>query len=153
VWQSPRIKSVYTPRASVTALFRQYMQYGFWKVAVIRKHRALAAWRHAVPPLFVGSIAGAVLLTAIAALLGMHTAAAWIGAALAAELLVYGSACCVAALGFSRSLELPSLAMLPFVMGMYHVAYGCGFLAGLVRRERPHTGDGAPVSAFTELTR
>src|SRR5579863_3983984 len=62
IWQSPRIRSSYTPRGSLVALFRQYMQYGYWKVAVIRKHRSLASWRHAVPPLFVASIVlGAVL--------------------------------------------------------------------------------------------
>jgi hypothetical protein len=33
-------------RASLSALFRQYMQYGYWRVAVIRKHRSLASWRH-----------------------------------------------------------------------------------------------------------
>ena len=38
IWQSPRIASWYRPRATLTALFRQYFQYGFWKVSVIRKH-------------------------------------------------------------------------------------------------------------------
>src|ERR1700686_1882952 len=49
IWQSPRIISWYRPRASLSAVFRQYFQYGFWKVAVIRKHRKPASWRHLVP--------------------------------------------------------------------------------------------------------
>src|SRR6185503_8328208 len=89
VWQSPRIKSTYTPRASLSALFRQYIQYGFWKVAVVRKHRALASWRHVVPALFVSSIMISLLLIAVMALLGLNTAAAVIGDVLAGELLLY----------------------------------------------------------------
>src|SRR5205807_6486070 len=96
IWQSPRIKSSYTPRGSIVALFRQYMQYGFWKVAVIRKHRALAAWRLAVPPLFVGSIALGAVLVIFALILGMFSAATWIGAVWGRELLVYVVPCAAA---------------------------------------------------------
>src|SRR5207245_4972614 len=39
--------------SSFASLFRQYFQYGFWKVAVIRKHRLPASWRHLVPGTFV----------------------------------------------------------------------------------------------------
>ena len=53
VWQSPEIVSWYHPRSSLGALFRQYFQYGFWKVAVIKKHRLPASWRHLVPGAFV----------------------------------------------------------------------------------------------------
>ena len=35
VWQSPRIRSWYWPRASLRTLFAQYFQYGFWKVRVM----------------------------------------------------------------------------------------------------------------------
>ena len=46
IWQSPRIVSWYRPRTRLRDVFRQYFQYGFWKVAVIRKHRRPASWRH-----------------------------------------------------------------------------------------------------------
>src|SRR5262249_53760198 len=36
IWQSPRIKSWYRPRGSLKALWRQYVQYGYWKVRVIQ---------------------------------------------------------------------------------------------------------------------
>lgn len=153
IWQSPRIQSVYTPRDSITALFRQYMQYGFWKVAVIRKHRALAAWRHAVPPVFVGSILLGAALSLTALLLRWPGAAAWIGAALGAELLLYAAACCAAAVRCSKSLEWRALLMLPGVMGVYHIAYGSGFLAGLIKHALPDSGGGRSLPAFTELTR
>jgi succinoglycan biosynthesis protein ExoA len=62
IWQSPRITSWYRPRATLAALFRQYFQYGFWKVAVIRKHGKPASWRNLVP--------GASILIGVVLLLG-----------------------------------------------------------------------------------
>src|SRR5258708_4071747 len=153
IWQSPRIKSSYATRGSIVALFRQYMQYGFWKVAVIRKHGALAAWRHAVPPLFVGSIVLGVVLAILALMLGKSGAASWIGAALGGERFAYEVGCVVASLRFSDSLDLPALLMVPVVMAVYHVAYGCGFLVGLLKPARAQSGSTTTVSMFTELTR
>ena len=43
IWQSPKIKSWYRPRGSLSALFRQYMQYGYWKVRMIQKHKLPAS--------------------------------------------------------------------------------------------------------------
>jgi glycosyltransferase involved in cell wall biosynthesis len=147
VWQSPRIQSLYTPRSSLAALFRQYVQYGFWKVAVIRKHRALAAWRHAVPPLFVASLLLTVLLALTTAAAGASHAVTWIGAVLGLEVLAYLLACAAAALPFASTLDTRTLLILPAVMAIHHVAYGLGFLAGLLR-------PGAWMSGyFTGLTR
>ena len=153
IWQSPGIRSSYMPRDSLAVLFRQYMQYGFWKVAVIRKHRALAAWRHAVPPLFVCSIALGAVLTAVAASLGMPRAALWTGTALGAELLLYALACAAAALPFARSLDLPALLVLPAAMAIHHIAYGCGFVLGTLRPVRRSKESEPPGRLFTELTR
>jgi succinoglycan biosynthesis protein ExoA len=153
VWQSPRIRSAYTPRASITALFRQYLQYGFWKVAVIRKHRGLASWRHVVPVLFVSSILLSWALIALAAVLGFSTIALAISAALAAGLSVYCLACVAAALPFARSLDWPPLLILPGVMAVYHVAYGLGFLAGVIKLTGRASETAAPDRLFTALTR
>jgi glycosyltransferase involved in cell wall biosynthesis len=153
VWQSPRIKSSYTPRASITALFRQYMQYGFWKVAVIRKHRALASWRHVVPVLFVGSILLSWALIALAAVLGFSTFALAISAALAGGLSVYVLGCVAAALPFARSLDWRALLILPGVMAVYHISYGLGFLAGILKLTGRASEKAAPDRLFTALTR
>ena len=53
IWQSPCIKSWYYPRERLYQLFKQYMQYGYWKVRVIQKHRIPASWRHLIPGFFV----------------------------------------------------------------------------------------------------
>jgi succinoglycan biosynthesis protein ExoA len=152
IWQSPRIKSSYVPRGSLVALFRQYMQYGYWKVAVIRKHRGLASWRHAAPPLFVASMLSGAVLTVAAAALRMPTIAIWTGAALGVELSAYALACAAASVRFARSLDLRSLLVLPAVMALPHFAYGFGFLIGILNSLRPRAAR-MPSAVFTELTR
>jgi len=54
---SPEIRSVYRPRASLAALARQFYAYGIGKAQVLRRDRAAFQLRHAVPPVFVVSIA------------------------------------------------------------------------------------------------
>ena len=46
VWQSAAIRSTYRPRDSLSALWRQWLQYGYWKPFVMRKHGQAAALRH-----------------------------------------------------------------------------------------------------------
>lgn len=130
VWQSPAIVSWYQPRGSLRQLFQQYFQYGFWKVAVIRKHRLPASWRHLVPAAFVLAL---VLLPAVSLKL-------W--AAMAA---CYLAACAGAALLAARQHGWRLLPALPLVFLVYHAAYGSGFLTGLVCA--------GPHPVFTKVTR
>ena len=153
IWQSPRIQSVYVPRACIRELFRQYLQYGFWKVAVIRKHGALASWRHAAPVLFVTWIGLSLVLLAVADALRLPALAGAVGAVLAAGLSIYTLACAAAALEFSRRLPLLSLAILPAVMAIYHVAYGLGFLLGILKSSGKREREPAKEGLFTVLTR
>jgi succinoglycan biosynthesis protein ExoA len=69
IWQSPKIRSWYRPRGSLSALFKQYMQYGYWKVRVIQKHKLPASWRHLVPGAFVLALLVLILLSAFCFLL------------------------------------------------------------------------------------
>jgi len=43
----------YYVRGSYTSLSRQFFQYGYWKVFVNKKHKAVTTLRQVVPPLFV----------------------------------------------------------------------------------------------------
>ncbi len=153
IWQSPRIRSAYTPRNSITALFRQYLQYGFWKVTVMRKYGALACWRHAVPVLFVCSILLSTVAIPLTLAMGLRTAAVTLEAALSAELLVYLLACIAAAVTFSGPLEWRARLILPVVIAVYHVAYGLGFLIGIMTPARGGLRTSGPTGFFTALTR
>lgn len=134
IWQSPRIKSWYRGRGSLGDLFRQYRQYGYWKVRVIQKHRLPASIRHVVPAAFVVSIV--LLLIAswwwpsarwtLIAVVGLYTAATLAASAVTARKA-------------GRNWRL--LPILPLVFGTYHISYGIGFLQGvidfLIVRRRP----------------
>jgi succinoglycan biosynthesis protein ExoA len=141
IWQSPRIKSWYKPRGSLCALFKQYMQYGYWKVRVIQKHRMPASLRHLVPGMFV-------LLMLVLPLVALWwSLAGWAWLALMG-IYTLGN---VAASSLTAARQGWNLfLLLPCVFACYHFGYGLGFLHGIwdlvVLRRRPSR-------TYTELTR
>jgi len=129
IWQSPAIVSWYSPRVTLRALFLQYFQYGFWKAAVVRKHRLPGSWRHLVPVAFV--LTHVLLFAACIA-----TAAAdpsefavfsrlWL-----ALVLAYAAANVTASVAAARKSGWATLPYLPAVFTVYHFSWGLGFLAG-----------------------
>lgn len=121
VWQASRIRSTYRPRATLSQVFRQYLQYGYWKPFVMKKHGQAASLRHLVPGLFVALL----LVLALPALLGW----AWpLGALLAA----YGGAvlAMTAAVSHQQRTTLGVAVRIPAVIAAYHLGYGIGSLAG-----------------------
>jgi succinoglycan biosynthesis protein ExoA len=142
VWQSKAIRSWYTPRGSLKQLFRQFYQYGYWKVPVIRKHRMPASPRHLAPFAFLVAIgAGSIL-------------APWSVMAGAAAVSLAGAYVLVMSIGtFSEPAvrKQPQL-FLPMAgaLACMHFGYGLGFALGTVdflilRRPSP--------AAATRLTR
>ena len=122
IWQSSRIRSSYRPRARLVQVFRQYLQYGYWKPFVMKKHGQPARLRHLVPALFV---AGVVLL-GLGALVGLGARP------LLALLGAYAAA--VAAMSAAVLVAAPQPAAValrvPAVIVAYHLAYGIGTLLG-----------------------
>jgi glycosyltransferase involved in cell wall biosynthesis len=130
IWQSPEIVAWYSPRASLSALFRQYFQYGFWRVAVLRKHRLPGAWRQVAPAAFVVAnliIVAAVILRGIMG----NGPLPWFGAAAMSLDLTYLLASLVAAFITAKRDGWTLFPILPFVFATYHISYGIGFLLGI----------------------
>src|SRR5262249_50755322 len=123
IYQSTRIHSWYHVRGSLRTLFRQYMQYGYWKVLVIRKHQMPASWRHLVPGIFVGSLC----LSAIVGLLWFP--AWWVGGSLA---LLYMAVTLMAAMIIAARTQWTLFPVLPAVIACFHFGYGYGFLRGIL---------------------
>lgn len=123
VWQSPRIRSWYHPRDSLVELFRQYAQYGYWKVIVIQKHRLPASWRHLVPGGFLFTL----ILLGIASLFWSKALFAlwWI-------LGVYVLSNLIVSFFVALKEDWKFLPILPVVFACYHFGYGYGFLGGLI---------------------
>jgi GT2 family glycosyltransferase len=141
IYQSPRIRSWYHVRGSLTALFRQYMQYGYWKVLVIRKHQTPASLRHIVPGVLVGSIC-------LLAVLGIFwTPGLWAAAGLA---LLYAMGALWLSLIIAAQTKWTLLPALPGVVWCFHFGYGYGFLRGVFDFVVLHN---APQTQFVQLTR
>jgi cellulose synthase/poly-beta-1,6-N-acetylglucosamine synthase-like glycosyltransferase len=123
IWQSAKIKSWYRPRTSLRALFKQYAQYGYWKVRVIQKHHLPASWRHLVPGAFV-------LVLGVLGMLALFSPLAlWAWLAVFALYIMLSLAASLSSASRSAWKLLP---VLPAVVGCYHFGYGYGFLRGIL---------------------
>ncbi|HVO42186.1 MAG TPA: glycosyltransferase family 2 protein [Aggregatilineales bacterium] len=120
---SDRILSKYYNRSSLRTLWRQYFQYGYWKIRVMQKHPGQMRFRQFVPPLFVGGIVVGLVLqpfSGLVRLLWLLGVALYIVANLAA------SAYIAARSGW------PHMRWLPVIFATLHLSYGSGFLLGLI---------------------
>ncbi|MEK6802006.1 MAG: glycosyltransferase family 2 protein [Nitrospirota bacterium] len=123
IWHSPRIKSWYKPRRSLKALLRQYVQYGYWRVRVVQKRKAVASLRQYVPGTFVFAL----LSLPLAAFLWSPLWWLWLGILTAYCFCTIGISLTVAARRGWRYFPI-----LPPVFACYHLGYGAGFLHGMV---------------------
>jgi len=141
IYQSPRIRSWYHVRDSFRAVFRQYMQYGYWKVLVIRNHRLPASIRHIIPAAFVGTLG----LLLIAGLFWRPALVAAIGLG-----AIYLLSILLASLLTAVRAEWKLFPALPLAFCCFHLGYGYGFLRGLIDFVLLQK---APATKFVQLTR
>jgi glycosyltransferase involved in cell wall biosynthesis len=121
IFLSPQIKSRYYPRSSLSALWRQYLNYGWGKVRTIKKHGKPAAWRHLAPPVFLVSVIGSLLLFVF------NPTFWWLTAGICGSYIV--SATLVSAkTSFNKGWKY--FPVLPLVFATLHISYGTGFLLG-----------------------
>jgi glycosyltransferase involved in cell wall biosynthesis len=123
ILMDPTIRSVYYSRASLKGLWRQYFQYGYYKVRVIQKLGAIPSWRHLVPASFV---LGVIVSLAASAVTGNPL---WAGLVLGS----YAVANLGASLWTAVRHGVKHLPLLGLAFFINHVSYGTGFLVGLFR--------------------
>ena len=111
IFQSLSIQVQYHVRNSYRKLFRQFLQYGYWKVRVVRKHPGQASMRHFVPAAFV-----------LALLVGAVIAPWWAAGLLGVYLL--------AVAGASLAQDIKLWPGLVWAIVLMHIGYGVGFLLG-----------------------
>lgn len=121
---NPAIRSKYYGRSDLLSLWRQYFQYGFWKVRVLQKHPFQMRLRQFVPPAFITSLLGAILLSLFS------KPAPWL---LLLIVTLYLTANSIASFLVAQRKGWRYLAVLPIVFTILHTSYGLGFLVGLVR--------------------
>ncbi len=117
----PAIRSIYHPRSSPGALWRQYHNYGQGKASTLRKHRALPTWRPWVPAVFV---------------LGLIASPLWLAFSTSRSvglgvLAVYFALVLITAVAKARLRPNAAVRTATAIVIM-HVAYGLGFLRGVL---------------------
>lgn len=151
IWQNPAILSWYSPRADLAALFHQYFQYGFWKIAVIRRHRLPASWRHLAPCAFVLAnifIAAGLAFAAATGSSVANWAHMWMALGSA-----YIFAILLASIDTAQNRGWEIFGYLPAVFATFHFSYGLGFLVGLFSMPRKLSGSHSGTGLFTGITR
>jgi succinoglycan biosynthesis protein ExoA len=124
VWLDPAIRSAYFARPHLSALFRQYGRYGFWKARMLRRNPSTLRWRQALPPLFVLSLLALILLSIWIPIFR------WL---LAAEVLIYLVVLLV--VGLQTAINRKDFMMMlsvPLAIAVMHLAWGGAFLWSLV---------------------
>jgi hypothetical protein len=100
------------------------MQYGYWKVRVIQKHRLPASIRHLVPGGFVAFLLMLLLLSPFSA--SVLVALCWTTS------LYCGANICASLYACRNRENLKYFPVMPIVFGAYHFGYGYGFLRGVI---------------------
>lgn len=117
------VHSIYFSRASFKNLWRQYFQYGLYKVRVLQKHPRQMSPRQFVPLLFVLALLVSLFLafSPITRFLSVLAPASYLIANLTASLLTASR----------RGWRF--LPFLPYTFAILHLSYGLGFLIGLLK--------------------
>jgi GT2 family glycosyltransferase len=114
------IVSKYYVRASLSKLYKQYEQYGFWKVYANKKHKAITTLRQLVPFFFVLFVLSAPLWWLIHPLMSIGYLAIWI---------LYFALAIYSAYAPERSSATMTTMIRAFLI--LHFSYGWGYLKGI----------------------
>ncbi len=121
VYISPRIRYTYFVRERIRQLFRQYFQYGFWRIPVMKKHQRPTTMRQVVPSLFY--------LTCICLLMiGLWFRQPVIALALP---LLYAAALLAVGLSVLPKVGLQVACRVPLAIGTIHAGYALGLMYGV----------------------
>lgn len=120
---SPLIRSEYFSRSTLGSLWKQYYQYGYYKVRVLQKHPLQMRARQFIPFIFVFALIISALFTLIPILRPLFPVIP----------VLYLLANLLASLYTAATRGWKYLPVLPVVFTILHLSYGLGFLVGLFK--------------------
>jgi cellulose synthase/poly-beta-1,6-N-acetylglucosamine synthase-like glycosyltransferase len=124
IYFTPEIRSHYTPRSSLLKLWKQYFQYGLYKVRVLQKHLRMMQLRQFVPPLFVMGLFGSLLASLVYPLF-------WGCFGLVVTSYVCVNLFFTIKIAWRKGIIIG--LYLPLIFLILHTSYGLGFLTGLFK--------------------
>lgn len=120
IYLSSSIRSNYYVRSSFNKLFRQYYQYGYWKVYVNKKHKAITTIRQLIPLFFVLFLFVGAMLSIIHWLFSLLYLSGIIGYFLLA--IFFAS---------KKSQSIDKIIGISYTFFLLHFSYGAGYLIGI----------------------
>ncbi len=123
VYISPKAKSSYFVRESPSALFKQYYNYGFWRVAVLKKHKIPISYRQQIPILFFFTI----IMLLILGLVSNNLILGTVLPTIYLILIITFSIPVLIQEKFGTAIRFPIAVM------VLHLAYAVGFFAGIIK--------------------
>jgi len=125
IWLDPAIRSVYYSRPTLRALASQFWRYGYWKRKMLKRYPETLRWRQGLPPLFGLSLIGGIALAIFSPVFR------WL---LAAEVLLYVLLLILAGTYTAiRQRKWSLMIGLPLAIPIMHIAWGAGFLWGMIK--------------------
>lgn len=129
IWLDPNVNSTYYPRSSIIKLFKQYFQYGLYKIRVFQKRRSFSSYRHLVPLSFVFLIVFLSIFSIQLSLLPLITLFIfYFTLAFLFSIVEYIS------YRKSNNISLiPLIAFMPIIYFTLHLSYGLGNIIGIFK--------------------
>jgi len=125
VFLSPTAKCTYYVRETPSALFKQYFDYGYWRMAVIKKHRLPMSPRQIIPVLFLLVIVFSIIISPFLKINPFFTIFS-----LPVLYLLILSAAAIPVL-FRKGIKTSSLFVISTII--LHFSYGFGFIKGIFK--------------------
>ncbi len=123
VFISPKAKSSYFVRESPLKLFKQYYNYGFWRVAVLIKHKIPISYRQQIPILFYSTVF-------ILVILGLVLNNFILGTLLPA---LYLMIIIVFSIPKFLNSQFNTAIWFPVAVIVLHLSYAAGFFIGIIK--------------------
>lgn len=119
----PTMKSYYYSRSSLYKLWKQYFQYGYWKIRVIQKHKIPSSIRQLIPVTFVSAIS----ILSIGSLFNKYLLHMLIFI-----LTLYFLCSIIFSIKSCKSRNKRFITVLPIIFLILHLSYGIGFINGIL---------------------
>ncbi len=141
IYLDPAIRSVYTPRSDLMSLWRQYLQYGWWRVETLRRHPTSLRWRQAIPPTF----ATALVVLGLLGFVWPVAAAAWVS-----MVVIYAAV--VGAVSVRMRTERATPGRIAVAFAIVHLAWGLGFALNVLTFGRfPYRSDPPRIPTLRDV--
>ena len=136
IWFDPAIRCQYFARKSYRTLSKQYFNYGYWKVAMLRLYPKTLRLRQVIPPIVVLIFFLGTVFSAIALLLGWN----YLACTTVVMVFIYCITLGLGTLLLYKDFPLYFLPGIILALMTMHLSWGSGFWLSLIASKKTQSG-------------